>query len=834
MEYIFIFISLFRFFGLVLVGLVFISEVSAEAVKSRRSIPLSKKLVFFELPSQPLKLALVEFGIQAGVNIVVPAHLVSPYESIAVVGRYGIGRALEIVLSNTPLIYRVDPISDTFVLEFPQNTNPENRAPHKPSEVEDVLVVSARHHEESLQDVPISLSVFSGEDLDRDGIQDLVQLGVSLANTTLQVVRGSSTTLAAYIRGVGQDEPLAGYDSGVGVYVDDIFLNRPQGAVLDLYDVERIEVLRGPQGTLYGRNTIGGAIKYITRKLSDDPSLRVKAYAGNFHQQDIIVSASTPLTNSGLKVGSSFGLFTRDGYGNNLVTGDDNYDKNIFVGRASIEYTASEDVFIRIYGDMTKSKTNPRRGHRFIQGSEEVPLNNIYDTKAGTTTSTHPVNHSNESAHTVAGSLSWSLGDGFSLEMMSAYREDKSQLPGDFDSLPQSNMSVPTIYKNRQFSQELKLKFEMDRIQGLLGLFYLDANALHAYDLELITEGFGVFTLADVDMKSWAAFTSINVEMTESFNVSIGARYTTEQRDIVAIRDVFILREAEDFISPYFGGGIIPVPLRQFDSKGEEVVPRFSDMREDSKFTPRISISWQPHDMLHLYSSYSTGFRSGGFDPRGDYGDPKVREGFSPETLDAYEIGLKTAYFNGALTSNFAVFHSDYRKIQIKEENLTNAAKANISGAELEVAANLSDRVRADLAIGLIEAEYVKYINKDGENVADDRVFANTPKSTVSFSLSGGNPVGGGELSWRVSANYRSGVSLSVNPPSELEQESYTLFNGSIVWESGSGTWQFGLYGLNLSGEEYKVAGYYFPQYDVGTAFFGDPRTFKVSLKRSF
>lgn len=818
-----------------MVCFVFISEVSAETVNSRRSVPLSKKLVLFDLPTQPLKRSLVEFGVQAGVNIVVPAHLVSPYESVAVVGRYGIGRALEIVLSNTPLTFRVNPISDTVVLGLPKNTKLESGGMHKPSvrEVEDVLVVSARHYEESLHDVPISLSVFGGEDLNRDGVQDLVQLGVSLANTTLQLVRGSSTTLAAYVRGVGQDEPLSGYDSGVGIYVDDVFLNRPQGAVLDLYDVERIEILRGPQGTLYGRNTIGGAIKYITKKLADDPSLSVKAYTGSFHQQDIIASASIPLINNGLKVGASFGSFKHAGFGRNLVTGEDNYDKDIFVGRASIEYQASEDVFIRIYGDMTKNKSNPRSGYRFISGGEP-PLNHIYDTKAGSTTSTHPINDSYEAAHGVAGALNWSLGGGFSLDIMTAYREDKSQLPGDFDSLEQANMSVPTRYKNRQFSQELKLKYDAGRLHGLLGLFYLDANALTAYDLELANDGFGVFTLADVDMKSWAIFMSVNIEMTESFNVSAGARYTTEQRDIVAIRDVFLLREGEDFISPYFGGDIVPVTLRQFDSGGTEVVPRFSRSREDRKFTPRISVSWQPHDMLHLYTSYSAGFRSGGFDPRGIYSESEAREGFSPETLDAYEIGLKTAYFNGALTANFAVFHSDYRSIQIFEGGLTNAAKADISGAELEVAANLFDRVRADLSIGLIEAKYVEYIDESRVNVAGDRVFANTPKSTVSFSLSGGQPLVGGELLWRASANHRSRVSLYTKSPPELEQKSYTLFNGSVVWESGGGSWQFGLYGLNLTGEKYKVAGYYFPKYNVGTAFYGDPRTIKVSLKRVF
>ncbi len=830
----------FSLLGLVVFGLFYFFEIaaaSAEVVDAHRSMPLSKKLVFFDLPSQSLKSALIEFGLQAGVNIIVPAHLVNSFEAKAVLGRYGIGRALEILLSNTPLIYRVNAIAGAVVLELSHNKTIVGREPHKISvrEIEDVLVVSARHYEEALQDVPISLSVFGGEELDRDGVQNLVQMGVSLANTTLQVVRGTNTTLAAYIRGIGQDEPLAGYDSGVGVYIDDIYLNRPQGAVLDIYDVERIEVLRGPQGALYGRNTIGGAIKYITRKLSDDPSLVVKAYAGSFHQQDIIVSAGTPLANSDIRVGTSFGSFNRNGYGNNLVTGESNYDKDIIVGRASIEYTPSEDVFVRIYGDMTKNKSSTRRGYRFVFEDGEDPLDNIYDTKAGTGASKHPVNHSDESSHSIAGSSSWSLDHGYTLETMTAYREDKSQSPGDFDSIEESIMSVPAIYKNRQFSQELKLKFELNKVQGLLGLFYLDANALTAYDLELVNEGFGVFTLADVDIKSRAIFMSVNLKVSELFSVSVGGRYTIEQRDMISIRDVFVLREAEDFISPYFGGDIVPVTLREFDELGSEVVPRFSGALEDRKFNPRISLSWQPYEMLHLYSSYSTGFRSGGFDPRGLYSEPNTREGFSPETVDTYEIGLKASCFSGDITSSFAVFHSDYRNIQIRDDRLTNGGKANISGAELEVAVSLFDGVKADLSIGLIDSKYIEYINEAGVNVAGDRVFANTPASTISLSLSGGTSVFGGKLSWLASANYRSEVSLYSQSPPGLVQESYTLFNGSVVWESGGSAWQFGLHGLNLTEVEYKVGGYFFPQFsNVGTAFYGDPRTIKVSLRRSF
>ncbi len=141
----------------------------------------------------------------------------------------------------------------------------------------DKVVVTARRREELLQDVPGAVSVFSGESIEKSGIPDITGIADLTPNTTLKTSRATNSTLTAFIRGIGQQDPVAGYEQGVGIYIDDVYLARPQGALADIYDLERIEVLRGPQGTLYGRNTIGGAIKYVTRRLGAKPELNVKA-----------------------------------------------------------------------------------------------------------------------------------------------------------------------------------------------------------------------------------------------------------------------------------------------------------------------------------------------------------------------------------------------------------------------------------------------------------------------------------------------------------------------------------------------------------------------------
>ena len=177
-----------------------------------------------------------------------------------------------------------------------------------------VIVVTARRREESIQDVPLSITAISGEALAKNGTLEITEIAQEVPNLTLEVSRGTNTTLTAFIRGVGQQDPVAGFEAGVGLYVDDIYLNRPQGAVLDIYDVERIEVLRGPQGTLYGRNTIGGAIKYVTAALPDETAIKVRGTYGSYNQADLIVTASTPVSDS-LKVGVSGARLSRGGFG---------------------------------------------------------------------------------------------------------------------------------------------------------------------------------------------------------------------------------------------------------------------------------------------------------------------------------------------------------------------------------------------------------------------------------------------------------------------------------------------------------------------------------------
>ena len=216
------------------------------------------------------------------------------------------------------------------------------------------IVVTARRREERLLDVPIAITAFTGAQLEASGALDVTDLAAVTPNVTLETSRGTNSTLTAFIRGVGQQDPVAGFEAGVGIYLDDVYLNRPQAAVLDIYDVERIEVLRGPQGTLYGRNTIGGAVKYVTRRIGSDPTLSIRGTYGSYDQADGVISASTPIGDTGFRIGGAVARLSRGGFGTNLTTGQDNYNKDFWGARGTLQYEAGDSAFFRLSGDYTR------------------------------------------------------------------------------------------------------------------------------------------------------------------------------------------------------------------------------------------------------------------------------------------------------------------------------------------------------------------------------------------------------------------------------------------------------------------------------------------------
>jgi iron complex outermembrane recepter protein len=726
--------------------------------------------------------------------------------------------------------------------------------------IDEIVVTTARRREESILQVPVSISVFSGDELDRIGAVDIIAVAQASPNVTLEVSRGTNTTLTAFIRGVGQQDPVAGFEAGVGLYLDDVYFNRPHAAVLDLYDVERIEVLRGPQGTLYGRNTIGGAIKYVTRRLGDQAEGKIRFSYGSYNQVDGLISGSAPLSDS-FRVGGALVKFTRDGFGDNLnLQGLENYTKNVFGARLSLEWDATDDLFFRLTGDYTKDKSDPKSGYRLmVGGASGAPiLDNVFDTRAGLNTPIQDVE-----AKGTALLAEWTLNDRFMLKNILAYREDQTASPIDFDSLPVDDLDVPVIYTNEQLSDELQLLYSGDRLNGVVGAYYLDANAFNEFDVILGQlgaviglPGLNANTLGDVDTNTWSLFADFTYDFSDEFSLSVGGRYTSDKRSSRVLRRTFV-----GGFSPTFGGDAIVIATTS----------DFEGSKTDIDFSPRVSLSWYPNERQHFYVSYSEGFKGGSFDPRAQStgapdldGDGTVSPeevfafmSFDPETVTSYELGIKSTWLDNRISTSFAVFFADYTDVQIPGSIgidtdgdgindtftgiTTNAGKAELPGFEFEGQARANDHWSFGWSVGYLDAKYKEFINAAGIDVADQAVFQNTPKWTGHAGVTFETPLAlgntDGSFAVITSLSYRDKASQFEFPSPLLDQASYTLWDLSVVWEDNDGRWRAGIYGRNLGNEEYKVAGYDFPTLGLEgnvTAFYGYPRTITGTVEYRF
>jgi iron complex outermembrane receptor protein len=682
------------------------------------------------------------------------------------------------------------------------------------------IIVTARRREESLLDVPIAVSAISGAQLEASGAIDITDVAQATPNVTLEVSRGTNSTLSAFIRGVGQQDPVGGFEAGVGIYLDDVYLNRPQAAVLDIYDVERIEVLRGPQGTLYGRNTIGGAIKYVTRRIGDDPTLKIRGAYGSYDQADLVVSASAPIGDSGFKVGGAFARLSRGGFGTNLTTGLDNYNKDVWAGRGTLEFEPSNDAYFRISGDYTHDKSNTRGGHRLIPGiaSGTPVLNDVFDSRGNLLDPKQDVE-----AYGVNGFFELKPSDWLTVRSITGWRKDDNATPIDFDALNAVQVDVPAYYNNEQFSQEVQALIETGGFSGLLGIYYLDAKARTVFDVRL-PGGVTALTFGNVFTDTVALFGDFTYDFNDMFSVSAGGRYTWDRRDATVLRRTYLGGG-----SPFFGGtGTLFATTSDFTGKADF-----------AKFTPRASVSFKPNADHTIYASWSKGFKGGGFDPRGQTTACRTPAGgacnaqqvydflaFDPENVTSYEIGYKASVLDRRLTFALAAFQSDYVDVQVPGSIgttvggvqtfigiTTNAGKARIKGIEFEGNAALlrsdAGTLNFNWSVGYMDAKYLSFIDSRGIDVASRRKIQNTPDWTASGTLGYTTPIGDGSLTISGTASYRGASQQFELRTPMLDQPSYTLFDANLVWDVND-MLSFGIHGRNLGNKRYVVAGYNF------------------------
>ena len=368
--------------------------------------------------------------------------------------------------------------------------------------------------------------------------------------------------------------------------------------------------------------------------------------------------------------------------------------------------------------------------------------------------------------------------------------------------------------------------------------------------------GLNANTVGDVDTETWSLFADFTYDINDTVSLSLGGRFTSDERSSQVLR-----RSFTGGFSPTFGGSAVVFATTS----------NFKGKAEDTEFSPRASISWQPNDEHHMYLSYSEGFKGGSFDPRAQTsGAPDLdNDGtvtpdeifafmrFEPETVKSYEVGLKSSLLDNRLNTSIAVFFGDYEDVQIPGSVAfdtdgdgvndtfagvtTNAGKADLPGIEFEGLFQANDNWSFGWAIGYLDAEYKEFIDATGTDVASQAVFQNTPEWTASGTATFETPLAlfdnAGSFAVITSLSYRDDTSQFEFPNALLDQKSYTLWDLSLVWEDDDGRWRAGIHGKNLGDEEYKVAGYDFPTLGLEgnvTAFYGNPMTVTATAEYRF
>ncbi len=740
------------------------------------------------------------------------------------------------------------------LLSVPGNAAAQDRgdpyaAPDDEIEI-DEIVVTARRRAESLQDVPVAVSVFDDDRVAELQADDLS--GIQYTTPNLYLDQGDASNAVIYLRGIGQNDSLAFADAGVGVYVDDVFIARSQAAFLELFDVERVEVLRGPQGTLYGRNTIGGAVKFVSTPPPDELETYFEAGIGNYDFLTAKGRVGGPIAPGLLNGKVAFAATRRDGYNDNLFTEEDDGDVQSLSGRASLLFTPSQDWEFLLSGDLKIDSPDTSRSpvrETAITGTPDpaadpLILQTFEASEDPYEVETNANGLSDLEAYGVSLTSRWTASDSLSFESITSYRTLDFDLNLDTDGTPLPILDILLEQKQEQFSQELRGTYEQGPFTAVGGLYYfadndesfsgVDNGSATLFGFPVTAFGFATSSLALTDQKtdSYAAFIDATYAATDRLDLSAGLRYTFEEKSSARYFDNFFdpdISTIED-TPPFLAGQGVPGG------------PIESEADFDA-FTPRVSVSYDASDDLMLYASAARGFKSGGFDGRAttDFGF----EAFEPEFVWSYEAGAKATLADGRLIANAAYFYNDYTDLQVTSfgadpvtgvfvSQFTNAAAAEIQGLELELFGEISERLSVTGTLGWLDAQYEEFEILVGGVATDvsDRAMVNAPDWNGSVAINYEQPVGNGMTAlFHVDAAYRGERATEITASPVLTQDGHEVVNALVSLKAADERWELRAGVKNLTDEAIRVQGFNLSEFPgVQLGFYAAPRTYDARL----
>jgi iron complex outermembrane receptor protein len=706
----------------------------------------------------------------------------------------------------------------------------------------DEIVVTAQRREERLQDVPISVSVFSALEIERWQIDDVNTLQYAAPNLTVTPFPGPTTASIA-MRGQSEPDLFPTLDPAVGLYLDGVYIARIGGANLKLVDMERVEVLRGPQGTLFGRNTTGGAINLVPRKPEAGFGGAVTVGGGNYDRRDLEVVVNIPSAAGTYATRLTASHTGHSGYGRNIELGRDLNEEDTDFLRAQLRLMPADRWDFNLSFDFTRMDAGrnlltmlavfpPLTAVPAAAGNPDDRLEDYQDPTARSVRANR-IGISQAEAWGVSGTLTMNF-ERFSAKAISAYRDlDGGDDNADLDGTPYDLFTVMERgERQHQVSHEIQVNggAMRDRLEWIGGLHYFDESTVFSQRIG----GVAPTTLISIENAlrgtvnndSAAAFAEFTYAITPRLQATAGVRYNRDGRQLTS-RNARVIAGADICT--------LDVLFRDEPDICQATLPE----RTFSYAPWTLSIDFKPADDALLYARVSRGHRAGGYNMRGttetDLGT------FEPERVTAFEIGGRAALADNRLWFSVALYRSLFDDIQLRQQvpipggaltlRLTqNGGEARIDGGELEVTALLGS-LRLAAALGITDAKYTR-LDPLVDGVTLDSNFLQTPDTT--FFIAADRPIGVrfGEINLHADYSWREDIPFAYDRQSLARQDAYGLFNAMITARFDRRNLELTLWARNLADQRYIVRAV-----DIGTlvtAIPGDPRTFGASLRYRF
>lgn len=720
------------------------------------------------------------------------------------------------------------------------------------------IFVTARKRAERLQETPLAITAFTAESLSKRSVFALDGIGDYTPNLVFDKGNGNtggSSSAQIYIRGVGQADFLFTTEPGVGIYVDGIYLPRAIGSIMDLIDFERIEVLKGPQGTLFGKNSVGGAVNIVSRRPGEELSGRIEAILGRFDRIDVRGNLNVPLVEDKLAASIAISSQDMDGYIDRVEDGGTLGGVNTKGIRGQLLWNAAEGFEVHLTADYTRRRDDSIANTLVAvdQGGSLIGLWNAlvapalgvtYDDRfvpddPFTSQGTGP-NFSDLDIWGLSATATLERGN-FIFKSITSYRHQDAMFGSDSDHSPITYFEQSVDDDQEQFSQEFQINgthFD-GRLDWVVGALYFHEDGLSTYRvlfapglfgaLEALPPGiipglggagnpihpgldFDGAVSAGIDNDSYAAFSHFNFDITGKLSVSGGLRYTHDEKDF-------------DSVFERFEAGVITHDV----SVGDDW----------SAWTPKIGFDYNWTENIMTYVSAARGFKSGGFNGRPTSAFVASRT-FDPEFVWTYEAGIKTETADRRLVLNGAVFYSDYTNLQLLAiatddfggivALVENAGEAEIKGFELELNAAPIDALRIDAGLGFLDAKYTQ-LDASVTSITLDSELVKTPEWSFNIGADYTVPIGNGfSGTLRVDYSYRSRTQHVADNNPLLEQDGYGLLNLRVTFGPEDRSWELAAFGTNITNELYITNG--LSQFDsLGTTdvTFGRPSEWGIS-----